>query len=356
MARRVRIIGVLGTLVALNALFVLAVLWGFLELLPTVVVTVLSGDVSTVADAAKMPVGIPVYAALVVLFLGGQLYYGYQRVLADTRGVASEPDHEIRELVGRLAMTASVPEPNVRVIEDETPSCYTVGRFTDATVIVTTGLVTALDESELEAVLAHEIAHIANRDVTLMTITTLFLEIADRSYNLARLVPRALTDMDDLSFGERMALRWFLPLTVLVYLLVSPVLLVFPKLADWATTTLSHAREFAADAASAQLTGNPLALATALVTLAETTPTPETDLRVSRTQTLCIVPTDPVSGSPTTSPPPVESAGSVDRDESVSTWLADSRTAKNPASGTHPPVSERVERLQDIAVEMEAEA
>jgi len=116
-------------------------------------------------------------------------------------------------------MTADVPDPAVRVVDDEQASCYTVGRFTDATVVVT-GLIEQLDAEELEAVLAHEIAHIANRDVTLMTITTLFLEIATRAFNSARLARRAVTHPDEVSDTTAIALRFFIPLAVLTY--VSP--------------------------------------------------------------------------------------------------------------------------------------
>lgn len=350
MSRRVRMIAVLGLLVGINALFVLTVLWGILVLLPTVVTAVFFGGLSTLGDLARLPVGPVTYAVLVALFLAGQLYYGYRRVLSSTP-VGEGGDHDVAEIVRRLSMAVDVPTPATKVVEDETPSCYTVGRFTDATIVVTTGLVTELDEGELEAVLAHEVAHVANRDVTLMTITTLMLEIATQAYHSVRLVPRAIDDMDTLSRKERFALRWALPLSIGLYLLVSPLLLVFPKVADWATRTLSHAREFAADEAAARMTGEPLALATALVGLAEATDKPAQDLRAAQTQALCIVPTKLATGHTTTAPPSPADP-SENRQRTLSSWL-DGQTGRSPVSGTHPPVDERVTRLQELADDLE---
>ncbi len=352
MALRARMLAVLGLLVGINALFVLALLWGFMILLPTVVTAVFVGELAILSDLLRLPVSVGTYITLVGLFLVGQVYYGYQRVLAGTQSSDREENHDIDEIVERLSMAVDIPTPSTKVIEDDTPSCYTVGRFTDATIVVTTGLLSELDADETEAVVAHEIAHIVNRDVTLMTITTLVLEIATRAYHTVRLVPRAFQGLENLSTYERIALRWFLPLSVVVYIVVSPLLLVFPKVADWATRTLSHAREFAADEAAARMTGDPLALATALVTLSETAPEPETDLRHERTQALCIVPTRPVTGSPASSSPEPSEADE-DREATVSTWIA-GQTTGSPVFGTHPPVEQRISRLQRIVTELEA--
>lgn len=351
MALRGRMIAVLGLLVGLNAVFVLTVLWGFLVLVPTAVTAVFVGELSLLGHLARMPVSPRLSLGLVALFLVGQLYYGYKRLLAHSRTGGSDADHEVTEIVNRLSMTADIPTPSVRIVENGTPSCYTVGRFTDATIVVTTGLLSTLDEAELEGVLAHEIAHVANRDVTLMTVTTLVLEIATRAYHTVRLVPRAFSGLDNLSVYEQLLLRWFLPLSVVVYLLVSPLLFVFPKVAGWATRTLSYAREYAADEAGARMTGEPLALATALTTLSETTPEPKDDLRTERTQALCIVPSRLVSGRTTRSPPALDPP-TDDRAERLSDWQA-GRTTGTPVSGTHPPLDERISRLQRIERELE---
>jgi len=308
------------------------------------------------SDLLRLPVSLPIPLLLVVGFLGAQIYYGYRRVLTGSTAGDTDGTHAVARTVRKLAMAADVPEPAVRVVEDERPSCYTVGRFTDATIVVTTGLIDARDADELEAVLAHEVAHVANRDVTLMTVTTLFLEISDRVYHATRLVRRAVTDPDDLSSQDWLVLRFTFPLAALVYVLVAPVLWLFPRVAGWATRSLSHAREFAADAAAARLTGRPLSLATALTTLDGTTTAPETDLRLVKTCALCIVPAEPVTGTGTAALPAITRPDGQDaRGEEVDGWLGGTTPSQSgrEAFDTHPPVADRVARLREIAAELE---
>jgi heat shock protein HtpX len=363
---------ILAALVALNALFVLAMLWGVLVLVPTAVALVVSTDLRVAADLLRMPVSVPVYLGLTVAFLAGQLGYGYRRLLSDVTTGAGQDDTELTRLVTQLAMAVDVSPPAVRVVADETPSCYTLGRFTDATIVVTTGLLEELDREELAAVLAHELAHVANRDVTLMTVTTLFLEITDRVYNAVRLPRRALTEFDSLSGREKVAVQYLSVVLAVGYVLLWPVLWLFPVVARSATQTLAHAREYAADAAAAHTTGMPLALASALVSLDDGSPRPERDLRTSQMHALCVVPAPLVTG---TRPRPDavdslvsgpgddagviadsdrgraagDSAGRVDN---VSAWL-DGTTPGQAASSTHPPTAARVEQLQRIAEELE---
>jgi len=354
---RGRMIGVLAVLLAVNALFVLALLWGVGVLIPTVVGFVFTGQVGVLGDLARLPVSLPAYLLIVAAFLCGGIYYGYRRVLSGTDAVNGDDEHGVARTVDRLAIAADVPAPAVRIVRDGEPSCYTVGRVTDATIVVTTGLVDALDADELEAVLAHEVAHVANRDVTLMTVTTLFLEITDRVYHTTRLVRRAIDDYEGLSERERLVLRFAFPLAALVYLLVAPVLWLFPRVVGWATKELAHAREYAADAAAAHLTGRPLSLATALTELAETTTAPETDLRLVKTCALCIVPAEPVTGLDTESLPQISRPADAEtRRERVAAWL-DAATPSQTDDGafdTHPPVQQRVTRLREIATELEA--
>ena len=355
MRQILRILAVLGVLVVLNALFVFVLLWAYLVMLPTVVgggLTYLRHGEAPV-DLLQLPVPWELYAVLVAGFLIAQLYYGYRRVLAGTRGVDSAEEHAIARTVRRLAIATDVPAPAVRVVDDETPSCYTVGRVTDATVVVTTGLVARLDAEEVEAVLAHEIAHIANRDVTLMTVTTLFLEIASRVYDEARLLRRAVTNPEELPDHRKVLLRFFVPLAALTYVFVAPLLWLFPTVARWATRTLSHSREFAADAAAGHITGKPLALATALVTLAEADQTPATDLRTARTRALCVFPTSLVAGSDTADLPVIgRPPGRDRRRDQVSAWL-DGTTPAQTTHATHPPVAARIRRLQAVAAQLE---
>lgn len=351
MSLRLRILGVLAVLLALNVLFVLTVLWAYLVFLPTLAVSVvfLFDQGVVVLDVLRLPVSLPTLTVVVAAVLGAQLYYGYQRVLAGTQPVSGESDHEIATLLEKLAAQADVPVPNLRVVADDEVSCYTVGRFRNATIVLTTGLVEQLDTEELAAVLAHELSHIANRDVTLMTITTLFLEIATRTYGTARLVRRAVTDPGTLSERDWLVLRFFLPLAVLTYVFVVPLLWAYPRIADWATRELSHTREFAADAGAAQLTGNPLALATALSKLAETADPPERDMREARTQALCILPMSAVSGSPTEGIPAVSTPTNTNRDAVLDAWRKRRTPDQSTDTATHPSVAARIDRLRELA-------
>jgi len=349
-------LGVLAVLVAVNALFVLALLWGFLVVIPTAVGFVFTGEVSVLSDLVRLPLSPLLCLLAVAGFLGGQIYYGYRRVLTGTEAAEGDGEHAVARTVRKLAMTVDVPAPAVRVVADEEPSCYTVGRLTDATIVVTTGLVEALDADELEAVLAHEVAHVANRDVTLMTVTTLFLEITERVYHATRLVRRAASDPDSLTERDWLVLRFGFPVAALVYLLVAPVLWLFPRAASWATRQLSHTREYAADAAAGRMTGRPLSLATALTTLGDVTTAPETDLRLVKTCALCIVPTEPVTGADTVSLPTItRPADAADRQDRVVGWL-DGATPSQTAFDTHPPVERRVARLRELAADMEGGA
>ena len=411
MSLRVRIAAVLAALVGLNALLVVTLLWAYAVLLPGVVagtfVFLRQGAVGF--EFLQLPVSLPTLTVFVIGFLTVQAYYGYRRVLAGTAG--GDVDDALPATVRRLAMSADVPPPDVHLVEDDTPTCYTVGRLTDATIVVTTGLADVLDDEELEAVLAHEVAHVSNRDVTLRTLTTLFFEIADRGYHAARLVPRAIRDPEARSGRGGIALQWLLPITLLTYVFVSPLLWLFATGADRATRTLSHARELAADEAGARLTGNPLALATALATLADEAPTPETDLRTARTRALCVVPApivtgpgrtvptrgvaadddadgggvadtdggtstagggdEPIDGSTRTGHTPESRRGGhpdragrpdrPDRGEWIRAWQEGTpgpiaRGGDGAATGTHPAVGERVRRLQRLAAELEVDA
>lgn len=358
MIRQLRMLAVLGVLLLLNAVFVAALLWGYLVLLVGIVAGgLIAAQTGTFAFTfLQFPVSLPVYLVIFALFLFAQLSYGYNRLLSSSTDTTDEGDHEIQQRVRRLAIQMDVPEPAVKVLQTDTLSCYTVGRFTNATIVVTTGLVESLDTDELDGVLAHELAHIANRDVTLMTITTVFLEVADRAYHESQLGWRALTAPDELPQHKRRALRWFGPFIILTSIIVAPLLSVFPWIANWATRELSQARELAADEAAARATGNPLALATALLTLSAESPTPTTDLRTTRTQALCVVPTDIVKGEPTSSiPDPNGPTDAADRREYIHSWLSGTtkRQTRPTSTLTHPPVQDRVAHLRDLAAELE---
>jgi len=156
---------------------------------------------------------------------------------------------ELHRTVERLSQQADLPKPQIAIADSQVPNAFATGRNqSNATVAVTRGLLNTLDQEELEGVLAHELAHIKNRDVMVMTIAS-FLS------TLAFIVVRWgwLFSGD----GENQA-------PIYVAILVSLVVWVLSFLLIRA---LSRYREYAADRGGASITGNPSALASALMSI-----------------------------------------------------------------------------------------
>ena len=155
---------------------------------------------------------------------------------------------DLHRSVRRLSQQADLPMPTVAVAESNVPNAFATGRSKDtAAVAVTTGLLQTLDREELDGVLAHELAHIKNRDVMVMTIASFLSTIAFFIIRWGWL------------FGGRNRRGGG---GVIVAILISLVVWVISFLLIRA---LSRYREFAADRGGAMLTGRPSALASALM-------------------------------------------------------------------------------------------
>ena len=121
----------------------------------------------------------------IVLVMGA--FVGAQFLFSDTLALKGMGAHEVEESeypdlyrsVRRLSRQADLPMPTVAVADSDVPNAFATGRSQkSATVCVTTGLLSALDDDELDGVLAHELAHIKNRDVAVMTIASFLSTIA----------------------------------------------------------------------------------------------------------------------------------------------------------------------------------
>jgi heat shock protein HtpX len=147
-----------------------------------------------------------------------------------------------------------MPRPRLAVSETPVPNAFAAGRKRKGVVLcVTRGMLDRLDDQELEAVLAHELSHVAHGDAVVMTVASFIGVLAGLT---ARLGARMLF------YAGRMRNLWqFLVVALAVTLLATATWLVSVLL----IRALSRYREFAADHAAAQLTGNPAALSSALV-------------------------------------------------------------------------------------------
>lgn len=160
---------------------------------------------------------------------------------------------ELHRIVENLAITAGLPKPRVYIIDDPAPNAFAAGRNPKhAVVAVTTGLLATLDRSELEGVIAHELAHIGNRDILVMTVAVVlagFISVlADMFLRMS-------------SFGGGSRDRNVHP-AVIVVAIVGIILA--PIAAQLIQMAVSRRREFLADASGALLTRYPEGLANAL--------------------------------------------------------------------------------------------
>jgi heat shock protein HtpX len=167
------------------------------------------------------------------------------------REVSPREAPELHAMVERLCVQADLPKPKVAVAQTSMPNAFALGRSPrSATVCATTGIMELLSPAELEGVMAHELSHVQNRDVMVMTIASFFATIA------AYIVQFGFFFGGGGSYGDDDDNPSFM-----VLLLVSLVVYVVSFLLMQA---LSRYREFAADRGAAIITGRPSALASAL--------------------------------------------------------------------------------------------
>lgn len=186
-------------------------------------------------------------------------YYAGDKVALLTNGahgpIKQEDNPYLYRLVENLAITAGLPMPKVYLITDPAANAFATGRDPEhASVAVTTGILELLKNEELEGVLAHELSHIKNYDIRLMTVVIICVGIINL---LAQIFLRVS------SFGGRGRSRG--NQVTVVFALVGFVLLIFsPVIAKLIQLAVSRKREFLADASGALLTRYPEGLARAL--------------------------------------------------------------------------------------------
>jgi heat shock protein HtpX len=211
-----------------------------------------------------------VAVALILLIL--QLFTSDKLAMA-TMGVkevtaAQEP--ELHGIVERLCVQADIPKPRVCVAETRMPNAFAMGRSQKSTTVCATrGILDLLSPAELEGVMAHEITHVVNRDVMVMTLASFFATLASLIIQFSFFFGGGFGGGYGRGRDEEEDLMIVLLVSVIVYA-VSFLLL----------RALSRYREFAADRGSAVLTGRPSALASALLKISGTIErVPSEDLR-----------------------------------------------------------------------------
>jgi len=213
-------------------------------------------------------------ALLTIIFIGGfmflQYFYSDRMVLwsMGAKVVSESEAPELHEMVTRLCAIADLPKPKIAIVQTSVPNAFATGRNQkNAVVAVTTGIMQQLNRSELEAVLAHELTHVKNRDAMVLTIASFLSTLAFYLVRYLLLFGGSGGSRRDRDSGGNIIIVWLV--SVVVYA-VSYLLLM----------ALSRYREFAADRGSAVITGQPSNLASALMKISGVMPRiPTEDLR-----------------------------------------------------------------------------
>jgi heat shock protein HtpX len=205
------------------------------------------------------------------------------------RQVSPAEAPELHAMIDRLCVQADLPKPKVAVADTRMPNAFALGRSPkSATVCATTGIMELLSPAELEGVMAHELTHVQNRDVLVMTLAGFFATIAAYIVQFGFFFGGSSDDDDNPSF--------------MVLFLVSLAVYV---VSFFLMQALSRYREFSADRGAALITGRPSALASALVKISGGMQRiPQQDLRTSgELQAFFISPIGKIGGLFSTHPP-----------------------------------------------------
>ncbi|MEA2382881.1 MAG: heat shock protein HtpX [Solirubrobacteraceae bacterium] len=219
-----------------------------------------------VAVALTAHAGVAIF--LVAVLFAAQVFASDKLALraVGAREVSPQEAPELHAMIERLCIQADLPKPKVAVMHSSMPNAFAMGRSQkSATVCATTGIMELLSPAELEGVLAHELTHVINRDVMIMTLASFFASIASMIVQFGFFFGGGGDDGDD--DGP----------SFLVVLLVAMAVYV---ISFFLMMALSRYREFAADRGASVITGRPSALASALMKISGTMERiPQTDLR-----------------------------------------------------------------------------
>ena len=260
--------------------------------------------------------GLAATVVILGLFSLVQLFFSDKLALASmgAKEVTPQQAPGLHAMIEKLCIQADLPKPKIAVADTDVPNAFAIGRSRkSATVCATTGIMRRLSPSELEGVMAHELAHVKHRDVLVMTIASFFASIAAIITQFGFFFGGGHGDDDNPSFA--------------IVLLVSFVVYI---LSFFLMMALSRYREFAADRGAAIVTGRPSALSAALVKISSAVEQlPSRDLReaerLERMNAFFIVPVRV-------------------------------KSAVQALFSTHPPMEKRIERLQQLESQLQGTA
>ena len=193
----------------------------------------------------------------IAFFMNFYAYWFSDRVAIASAGAKpADPAEyvELHRIVENLAITAGLPKPRVYIIEDPAPNAFATGRDKEHAVIaVTSGLLGMMDRNELEGVIAHELSHVGNRDILVMTVAVVLVGVISVIANIALRVSLFGGGDDRDRGGNVIALIGFILAIILA-----------PLAAQLIELAISRRREFLADASGALLTRYPEGLEGAL--------------------------------------------------------------------------------------------
>jgi heat shock protein HtpX len=260
--------------------------------------------------------GVGVMLVVVGALTLGQLFLSDKLGLAavGAKEVSPEDAPGLHAMIERLCIQADLPKPKIAVADTDVPNAFAMGRSQKkATVCCTTGIMRTLEPAELEGVLAHELTHVKNRDVLIMTIASFFASVAAMIMQFAFFFGGGFGGDDD---DGAPAVIVVLAASFLVYIISFFLML-----------ALSRYREFGADRGAALITGRPSALSAALIKISGAMETvPKQDLRAAENlNAFFIVPTGVKS--------------------SIKTLFA-----------THPPMEKRIEALGRLETQLQGAA
>ena len=177
-------------------------------------------------------------------------WYKSDKMVLRMYGAKEVPQgHPLYDMVAKLSFNASLPTPKVYEIQSDQPNAFATGRNPDnAAVAATTGLLKRLNQNEIAAVMAHELAHVKNRDTTIMVVAATFAGAISMLANFA------------MFFGNRRNNN-------MGFLGLIAMMILAPLAASLIQMAISRSREYIADRTGAEICGNPMWLASALTSI-----------------------------------------------------------------------------------------